>query len=68
MLETHMRTDKVLILIAAIAVTALELLVFSRESGVAPQLETHPTAAARQSAPIFAPSINEPDSGFVSGE
>lgn len=64
-----MRTYKVLTLIAAIAITALELLAFTRASEFAPPVETRRAAASTQGAAVIAPSIDSTgDGGPVSGE
>jgi hypothetical protein len=64
-----MKPYKCLTLIAAIAITALELVVFARASVVAPQLDTLRTPTSTQIPTVIAPSIDQTgDAGSVSGE
>jgi hypothetical protein len=64
-----MRTYKCFTLIAAIAITALEVLVFTRASEVTPQVAAQRATASTPGATVNAPSFDSSgDGGSVSGE
>jgi hypothetical protein len=64
-----MRTYKCFTLIAAIAITALEVLVFTRASEVTPQVDAQRATASTPGATVNAPSFDSSgDGGSVSGE
>jgi len=68
-LEMHMRTYKCLTLTAAIAITALELLLFTRASELAPQVYTRRVAMSTLGDTAIPSSIDSTgDGGSVSGE
>jgi len=64
-----MKTYKYLTLLTAILITAVELLVFTRASVIAPQVEALRAAAAPQAATVITPSVDQTeDAGAISGE
>ena len=64
-----MRTYNGFTLIAAIAITALEVLVFTRASEVTPQIETQRATASTPGVTVIAPSFDSSgDGGSASGE